>query len=101
MFHSVSLQHHYRAGPVLYRASCDISDVAFASVYSEKTRLKNCLIMIIIIITEKPFTVNEKGDIHCKNSGVLFPPNEQHTIGVISHQPLIVCLAHLSWCARS
>ena len=32
-----------------------ISDVATASVHSEKTRLKN-LIMIIIIITEKPFT---------------------------------------------
>ena len=26
-----------------------ISDVAFASVYSEKTHLKKCLIMIIII----------------------------------------------------
>ena len=26
-----------------------INDVAFASVYSEKTRLKKCLIMIIII----------------------------------------------------
>ena len=26
--------------------------------------------------------------LHCKNCGVLCPPNEQHTIGVISHQPL-------------
>ena len=38
---------------------------------------------------------------HCKNCGVLCPPNEQHTIGGISHQPLKVCLAHLIWCARS
>ena len=36
--------------------SSGISQVAFASVYSEKTRLKKCWIMIIIIITEKPFT---------------------------------------------
>ena len=40
-------------------------------------------------------------DVHCKNCGVLCPPNEQHTIGGISHQPLKVCLAHLIWCARS
>ena len=34
-----------------------ISHIAFASVYSEKTRLKKCwIIIIIIIITEKPFT---------------------------------------------
>ena len=34
-----------------------ISDVAFAaSVYSEKTHLKKCLIMIIIIINRKPFS---------------------------------------------
>ena len=39
--------------------------------------------------------------VHCKNCGVLCPPNEQHTIGGISHQPLKVCLAHLIWCARS
>ena len=30
-----------------------LSDVAFASVYTEKTRLKKCLIMIIIIIMIK------------------------------------------------
>ena len=36
--------------------SSGISHLAFASVYSEKTRLKKCWIMIIIIITEKPFT---------------------------------------------
>ena len=39
--------------------------------------------------------------VHCKNCGVLCPPNEQHTIGVISHRPWRVCLAHLIWCARS
>ena len=39
--------------------------------------------------------------LHCKNCGVLCPPNEQHTIGVISHRPRKVCLAHLIWCARS
>ena len=37
--------------------SSGICHVAFASVYSEKIRLKKCWIMIIIImITEKPFT---------------------------------------------
>ena len=35
--------------------SSGISDVAFVSAYSEKTRLKKW-IMIIIIITEKQFT---------------------------------------------
>ena len=35
--------------------TCGISDVAIASVYFEKTRLKK-MIMIIIIITEKPYT---------------------------------------------
>ena len=43
----------------------------------------------------------QQKDLHCKNCGVLCPPNEQHTIGGISHQPLKVCLAHLIWCARS
>ena len=36
--------------------SSGISHIAFASVYSEKTSLKKYWIMIIIIITEKPFT---------------------------------------------
>ena len=40
--------------------SIGISDVVPASVYSEKTRLKNLMMMmkmiIIISITEKPFT---------------------------------------------
>ena len=45
-------------GPISGRMlSSGVSHVAFASVYSEKTRLKKCWIMIIIIIiTEKPFT---------------------------------------------
>ena len=33
-----------------------ISDVAIASVHSEKTRMKKMIMMIIISITEKPFT---------------------------------------------
>ena len=36
--------------------SSGISDVAFASVHSEKTHLKKLMMMKIIIITEKPFT---------------------------------------------
>ena len=40
-------------------SSC-ISDVAFTSVNSEKTSQKKLMIMIIIIITEKPFTSIEK-----------------------------------------
>ena len=60
--------------------------------------------------------------LHCKNCGVLCPPNEQHTIGVISHRPRhnppylvckslvrhrrvitpngLVCFEHRIWCAR-
>ena len=38
-------------------ASIGISDVVTASVSSEKTRMKKCMmIMIIIIIRDKPFT---------------------------------------------
>ena len=33
-----------------------VSDVAIASVHSEKTRLKKLIMIIIISITEKPFT---------------------------------------------
>ena len=33
-----------------------ISDVVFASVHYEKTCLKKLMIIMIIIITEKPFT---------------------------------------------
>ena len=41
--------------------SSGISHVAFASVHSEKTRLKKCWIMIIIImITKNRLLVNEK-----------------------------------------
>ena len=36
--------------------SSGICHIAFAPVYSEKTHLEKCWIMIIIIITEKPFT---------------------------------------------
>ena len=36
--------------------SSGISDVVFASVHSEKTRLKKLMIMIIIIKPEEPFT---------------------------------------------
>ena len=38
--------------------SSGISDVAFTSVYSEKNRLKK-LMKIIIIITEKTFTISK------------------------------------------
>ena len=37
-------------------ASSGIRDVAFASVHSDKTRLKKLMVIMIIIITEKPFT---------------------------------------------
>ena len=33
-----------------------LSDLATASVHSEKTHLKKLIMIIIIIITEKPFT---------------------------------------------
>ena len=36
--------------------SSGTSDVAFASVNTEKTRLKKCMMIKINIITEKPFT---------------------------------------------
>ena len=37
--------------------SSGISDIAIASVHSEKTRLKKMIMIIIIIkVTEKPFT---------------------------------------------
>ena len=36
--------------------SIAISDVVTDSVYSEKTRVKKMIMIIIIIITEKPFT---------------------------------------------
>ena len=40
-------------------ASVGVSDVVAASVYSEKTRLKKCM-MIMIIVTENHLLVNEK-----------------------------------------
>ena len=41
MNYSSRIQHHISSG---------ISDVAIASVYSEKTRLKNMIMIIIIIM---------------------------------------------------
>ena len=44
-------------GPISEKlVSSDISHVAFASVLLGENRLKKLMIMIIIIITEKPFT---------------------------------------------
>ena len=53
------------------------------------------------LLNETSDDVSQGRLLHCKNCGVICPPNEQHTIGVISHRPLKVCLAHLIWCARS
>ena len=44
-----------------------ISDLAFASVYREKTRLKKCLIMIIITCLPPFFNINEKRKYRCLN----------------------------------
>ena len=55
LVHIVQLKPMIKAHFSGRTVSCGISDVAFASVHSEKTHLKK-LIMIIIIITEKPFT---------------------------------------------
>ena len=52
--HTIKLKPIIKAQISGKLVTSDISDVAFA-LYSEKTRLKK-LIMIIIIITEKPFT---------------------------------------------
>ena len=61
LLHRVQLKPAQISGRTVSRG---ISDVAFASVYSEKTRLKklmmmNMIIIIIIIITEKTFTSKE------------------------------------------
>ena len=37
-----------------------VSDVVIASVHSGKTRLKNLIMIIIIVITESHLLVNEK-----------------------------------------
>ena len=52
-----SARHHQRAGTVLYRASSCISDVAIALVYSEKTRLKKLITIIIIMNKSQEMTV--------------------------------------------
>ena len=57
LIHTVQLQPMIKAQISGRMVSSGISDVAFISVQSEKTHLKKCMmIMIIIIITEKPFT---------------------------------------------
>ena len=56
LVHAVKLKPIIKAKVSGRMASIGISDVVTASVYSEKTRLKKCWIMIIMIITEKPFT---------------------------------------------
>ena len=56
LVHTVQLKSMIKALLSGRMVSSGISDVAFASVYSENTRLKKLMIMIIIIITEKPFT---------------------------------------------
>ena len=56
LVHAVKLMPIIKAKISGRMASIGICDVVTASVYSEKTRLKKCLIMIIMIITKKPFT---------------------------------------------
>ena len=54
--------------------SIAISDVVPASVYSEKTRVKKMIMIIIIIITEKPLRVESHSNSSPpmqKNSGLL------------------------------
>ena len=55
LVHKVKLKPIIKAQISGKLVTSGISDVAIASVHSEKTRLKH-MIMIIIIITEKPFT---------------------------------------------
>ena len=57
LVHTVQLKPMIKAQISGRMISSGISDVVIASVHSEKNRLKMCMmIMIIIIITEKPFT---------------------------------------------
>ena len=56
LVHTVQLKPVLKAHFSGRMVSNGISDVAIASVHSEKSRLKKLMIMIIIIITEKPFT---------------------------------------------
>ena len=48
--------YHFRMQSEREQTLGGIIDVATASVHSEKTRLKKLIMIIIIIITEKPFT---------------------------------------------
>ena len=56
LVHIVQLKPMIKAHFSGRMVSRGISDIVFTSVYSEKTSLKKLMIMIIIIITEKPFT---------------------------------------------
>ena len=56
LFHTVQLKPMIKAQISGRMVSSCISDVAIASVHSEKTRLKKLMKIMIIIITEKPFT---------------------------------------------
>ena len=55
LVHTVKLKPNIKAQISGKLVTSGISDVAIASVHSEKTSLKK-MFMIIIIITEKPFT---------------------------------------------
>ena len=57
LVHTVKLKPIIKAKISVRMASIGISDIVTASVYSEKTRLKKCLIMIIM---KKHLLVNEK-----------------------------------------
>ena len=58
LVHTVQLKPMIKAQISGRMVSSGISDVAFASIHSEKTRLKKLMMIMIItiIITEKPFT---------------------------------------------
>ena len=57
LVHTVQLKPKIKVQISGRMVSSGVSDVAFASVYSKKTRLKKLMMkMIIIIITEKSFT---------------------------------------------
>ena len=55
-YHTVKLKPMIKAQISERMVSSGINDVAFISVYSENTRLKKCLSMIILLlVTDKPF----------------------------------------------
>ena len=54
--HTVQLKPMIKAQISGRMISSGISDVAIASVYFDKIRLKKLIMIIIIIIAEKPFT---------------------------------------------